>query len=72
MGCNDDYCEVEKPEKIRACPNCGNVPIYKINNLTSWIRCQRCGRCAAAGSLYEAIKLWNGGQDEQGSRPGTR
>ena len=58
MECNHEYCGVEiKPEP---CPKCGRFPYIKVNNLTAWLKCPKCGRCAVGGDKEEAIRNWNG------------
>lgn len=64
MGCNNDYCEVEIEPK--PCPKCGKFPVIKVNNLTAWIKCYDCGRCAVGGSKREAIRNWNKGDNSNG------
>jgi len=61
MACND-YCEIDKPEP-GPCPKCGGTPLMKVNTLTAWIRCTKCGYCVAADDVKNAIKAWEGTED---------
>lgn len=57
MACKDGYCEIEVEPK--PCPTCNRFPVAKVNNLTAWLKCPVCGRCAIGGNKREAIKNWN-------------
>lgn len=56
MDCNNDFCEIEE-KKPALC--CGTAPVKKINLLSAWIRCPKCGRCATAETFDEATREWN-------------
>jgi hypothetical protein len=56
MGCNNDFCEIEE-KKPKPC--CGVEPMKKINLLSTWIRCPKCGRCVAGDTYKEARLEWN-------------
>lgn len=58
MACNNDFCEINEYDKIpKSC--CGVDPVAKVNYLSSWIRCPKCGRCVTGDTYKEARREWN-------------
>jgi hypothetical protein len=45
MDCNNDFCDIEE-KKPALC--CGTAPVKKINLLSAWIRCPKCGSTMTA------------------------
>ena len=56
MSCNDGYCDIEGKKPT---PCCGVEPMKKINLLSTWIRCPKCGRCVTGDTYKEARREWN-------------
>ena len=58
MSCNDDYCDFKDEDEIWKCPKCGGMPIMKVNTLTAWIRCSKCGYCVTGATESEVTEKW--------------
>lgn len=62
----------ESKPKVRRCPTCKSVPLWRHNLNCYWLVCTKCGlETAASQSMEDVATVWNIGSEENERVAGT-